>query len=116
RALRADRPERDRTLPELTRGLALGQVAEGSLAELEPTRLDHLHADQREARLEDPGVHDLAGWLAGREFERVPEIGRLGVGVLMLAEIGRDATPEDLGPQILLKHAQNGGALLIGQD
>ena len=68
------------------------------------------------ALLPDPAVHDAPDRLAGGGLERVPQVGRLGVPVAVLGQVVADAVPEPLLAQVLLQHAQQRAALLVGQD
>ena len=72
--------------------------------------------DQGMPALEDEGVHDVADRLAARFFQRVPQVGGDGVGVGVRLEVRAHAVPEDLGPDVLLEHPQDGAALFVGQE
>ncbi len=73
-------------------------------------------AHERIAALEDPGIHDAARGLARRGLDRVPEIGVLGVPVRVLRQVRAHARTELVGAEVLLEHAKDSGALLVGQD
>ena len=72
--------------------------------------------DEGIALLPDPAVHDAPDRLAGGGLERVPQVGRLGVPVAVLGQVVADAVPEPLLAQVLLQHAEERAALLVGQD
>ena len=59
------------------------------------------------AALEDPAVHDLANRLARLGLDRVPQVGRLGVGVLVGREIATHAGTEALTSEVGLEHPQD---------
>ncbi len=77
--------------------------------------LDHAvaGAHAREPGLEDPGVHDAPHRFARGLFERVPEIGRLGVPELVPREIVTDPGAERVGTEPPLEHAEHRAALLV---
>ena len=66
--------------------------------------------------LEDEGVHDVAHRRAAGVLERVPQIGgdRVAVGVRL--EVRAHAVAEHIGSDVLLEHAQDAAALLVGQE
>jgi hypothetical protein len=72
--------------------------------------------DEGIALLPDPAVHDAPDGLPGGGLERVPEIRRLGVPVAVLGQVVADAVAEPLLAEVLLQHAQQRAALLVGQD
>jgi hypothetical protein len=67
------------------------------------------------AGLEDPGVHDLAHGLTGDLLDGVPQVGGLGVGVLVGVQVVADARLEAILAQVLLEHPDDRGALLVGE-
>ena len=68
------------------------------------------------AALEDPGVHDPAHRLAGGLLDGVPQVGGLGVAVLVVGHVLADAGAELVLAEVLLEHPHDGGALLVGED
>ena len=68
------------------------------------------------AALEDEGVHDVAYGRATRFLQRVPQVGGHRVAVGVRLEVGAHAVAEDVGPDVLLEHAQYAAALLVGQE
>ena len=79
-------------------------------------RMPARRRQDREAGLEDPRVHDLADGFAGRVFERVPQVGRLGVRESVAVEIVAHAGAERIGAEPAFEHAQHRPALLVGED
>ncbi len=73
-------------------------------------------ADDREAALEDPGVHDPAHRFPGGLLDRVPQVRGLRVPVLVMGHVLPDPRPELLFPEVLLEHPHDRGALLVGED
>ena len=93
------------------------QVEEPLLCEAQDrSSVARLHADDREAALEDPRVHDPADGLARGLFDGVPQVGGLGVAVLVVGHVLADPGAELLLAEVLLEHADDGGALLVGED
>ena len=72
-------------------------------------------ADQRVAGLPDPRVHHPPHRLATGLLDGVPQVARLGVPVGVRAQVVADALAELLGAEVLLEHAQDGAALLVGE-
>ena len=75
------------------------------------TRINFHH---RETRLRDPHRGDLADRFAGCLGQRGPQIGRGGIGILVLGHIGADPFAEGVLAKPGLEHAQEGLALLVG--
>ena len=113
------RPHHHRHLPELIvagGGGVFGEIEKPPLAHHQRAPIgSHGRLDHRKARLENPRVHQLAHRLVGSLLQRVPQVAGLGVGVLMLAQVGGDALAETLRAQVLLEHPEHRGALLVGQ-
>ncbi len=72
--------------------------------------------DQWVPTLEDEGVHHVAHRFAARFFQRVPQVGRHRVGVGVRGQVGAHAVPEDLGPDVLLQHPQDGRTFFVRQE
>ena len=72
-------------------------------------------ADQRVARLPDPRVHHPPYRFTALLLERVPQIVGLGVGVLVQREVVAHPLPKALLAEVLLEHAQQRPALLVGE-
>ena len=65
--------------------------------------------------LQNERVHDVADRCAAGVLERIPQVAGHGVAVGVCLEIGPDAVAEHLGTDVLLEHAQDAAALLVGQ-
>ncbi len=66
--------------------------------------------------LVDPVVHQRLHRLTRDRFERGPQVGGFGVRVRVGFEVVAHAVAEDLGAEVLLEHADDGGALLVGEE
>ena len=74
-----------------------------------------LHREHGKARLCEPVVRDRRNRLSGGLRERLPQIRRGRVAVLMRGDIVPNPLPEDVLSQELLQHTKNRCAFLIGQ-
>ena len=64
--------------------------------------------------LEYPALHDLSHGLARRVGQRVPQVRGHGVGVGVPPQVEAHPGPERLRTEVLLQHADQGRALLVG--
>ena len=71
--------------------------------------------DQRVAALQNERVHHVAHRRAAGVLECVPQVTGHRVAVGVGLEIGPHAVAEHLGADVLLEHAQDAAALLVGQ-
>ena len=95
----------------------VARIAEPLLGESDRAAVvDQVDVDHGEPTLEDPAVHDASNRLAGGLLDRVPEVGGLGVVELVLGEVEADAVAEAIALEVLLEHADDRGALLVGED
>ena len=105
--------QRDRPLRVV---VLVREVLEPLLGEVEPPAVRaHVDAHDGMTALQDPRVHDPADRLAGGLLDGVPQIGGLGVAVLVGGHVLADAGAELRFAEVLLEHPHHGGALLVGE-
>src|SRR4029450_10641844 len=90
-------------------------VREAALAELDTAALGTRDHD-RVAGTEDPAVHHLGNRQEGRGAEGLPQIGGLGIAETVALEIEPHPFTKDLAAEVLLEHAEDRGALLVGEE